>query len=83
MKSKVVVISGAARGIGYGIARCFAAKGATVVIADSNEADALKAAERHRYIVERFGRFPHRNEALGRESTPEETAFLTEPNSSF
>lgn len=40
-------------------------------------------AEKHRVIVERFGRFPHRNATLGRESTPEETAFLKEPGSSF
>ena len=40
-------------------------------------------AEKHRVIVRRFGRFPHRNAALGRESTPEETAFLREPGSSF
>ena len=40
-------------------------------------------AERHRVIVARFGRFPHRNAALGRESTAEELAFLKEPNSSF
>jgi uncharacterized protein (DUF924 family) len=38
---------------------------------------------RHQEIVERFGRFPHRNTVLGRESTPEEVAFLQEPNSSF
>ena len=40
-------------------------------------------AIRHRDIVERFGRFPHRNDLLGRESTPEEVAFLKEPGSSF
>jgi uncharacterized protein (DUF924 family) len=40
-------------------------------------------ARRHREIIERFGRFPHRNAILGRVSTPEELAFLTEPNSSF
>jgi uncharacterized protein (DUF924 family) len=40
-------------------------------------------AERHRAIVERFGRFPHRNAILGRESTPEELAFLEQPGSSF
>jgi uncharacterized protein (DUF924 family) len=39
--------------------------------------------ERHREIIERFGRFPHRNEALGRPSTDEELAFLKEPNSGF
>jgi uncharacterized protein (DUF924 family) len=37
----------------------------------------------HRDIIERFGRFPHRNEALGRASTDEETAFLEQPGSSF
>ncbi len=40
-------------------------------------------ARRHREIVERFGRFPHRNAVLGRISTPEEIAFLLEPESSF
>jgi uncharacterized protein (DUF924 family) len=43
----------------------------------------LNYAIRHREIIERFGRFPHRNEVLGRESTPEELAFLSEPGSSF
>ncbi|MBW3697201.1 DUF924 domain-containing protein [Vibrio sp. T187] len=38
---------------------------------------------KHKVIIERFGRYPHRNEILGRESTPEEVAFLTEPGSSF
>lgn len=40
-------------------------------------------ATRHREIVERFGRFPHRNAVLGRETTSEEEAFLKEPHSSF
>lgn len=40
-------------------------------------------AHRHRDIVRRFGRFPHRNAALGRPSTPEEAAFLLQPGSSF
>lgn len=40
-------------------------------------------AYRHAAIVERFGRFPHRNAALGRPSTDEEHAFLREPGSSF
>jgi uncharacterized protein (DUF924 family) len=40
-------------------------------------------ALRHRRIIERFGRFPHRNQILGRPSTPEEAAFLQEPGSSF
>ena len=36
----------------------------------------LHHAKEHRKVIERFGRFPHRNEALGRESTTEEIAFL-------
>lgn len=43
----------------------------------------LVYAERHLEIVQRFGRFPHRNAALGRTTTAEEAEFLTEPNSSF
>jgi uncharacterized protein (DUF924 family) len=38
----------------------------------------LKWARNHRDIIARFGRFPHRNRALGRETTPEEQAFLDE-----
>lgn len=37
----------------------------------------------HQQIIDRFGRFPHRNAVLGRDSTPEEVAFLKEPGSSF
>jgi uncharacterized protein (DUF924 family) len=40
-------------------------------------------ARRHHQIVERFGRFPHRNAVLGRESTPEEIEFLKTPGSAF
>ena len=43
----------------------------------------LDWARKHFVIIERFGRFPHRNEALGRESTPEELKFLKGPDSSF
>jgi len=45
--------------------------------------DAYDYAERHRAIIARFGRFPHRNEALGRPSTPEELEFLKQPGSGF
>lgn len=38
---------------------------------------------KHKEIIERFGRYPHRNEALGRKSTPEEIKFLSQPGSSF
>ncbi len=40
-------------------------------------------ARRHWEIIRRFGRFPHRNAALGRPSTPEEAAFLEQPGSGF
>lgn len=40
-------------------------------------------AIRHAAVIERFRRFPHRNDRLQRESTPEEVAFLQEPGSSF
>jgi uncharacterized protein (DUF924 family) len=43
----------------------------------------LEWAERHRVIVARFGRFPHRNAALGRACTAEEAEFLTQPGSGF
>lgn len=46
-------------------------------------ADALEWARRHAAIIARFGRYPHRNAALGRASTAEEEAFLREPGSSF
>ncbi|WP_321146770.1 DUF924 family protein [Providencia alcalifaciens] len=38
---------------------------------------------RHKAIIDKFGRYPHRNEILGRPSTREEIAFLQQPNSSF
>jgi uncharacterized protein (DUF924 family) len=43
---------------------------------DLGNENALNYAVEHRDIVARFGRFPHRNRALGRESTPDEKAFL-------
>jgi uncharacterized protein (DUF924 family) len=42
----------------------------------SGDADGLKWAELHADIIRRFGRFPHRNKALGRATTPDEKAFL-------
>ncbi|WP_038247106.1 DUF924 family protein [Ghiorsea bivora] len=38
---------------------------------------------KHQAIIKRFGRYPHRNAILGRESTPEEITFLKQPESSF
>ena len=49
----------------------------------AGDADLLDYADQHRVIVDRFGRFPHRNAILGRASTPDELAFLEQPNSSF
>ncbi len=56
---------------------------ACALFAQLNDDEVLAYAERHRDIIVRFGRFPHRNAALGRASTPEELAFLSQPGSSF
>lgn len=45
--------------------------------------DNLRFEHRHRDILLRFGRYPHRNALLGRESTAEEREFLAQPGSSF
>jgi uncharacterized protein (DUF924 family) len=44
---------------------------------------ALEWAENHRSLIRQFGRFPHRNAILGRESTPEEAAYLKKSGESF
>jgi uncharacterized protein (DUF924 family) len=49
----------------------------------SDLGEGLDYARQHADIVFRFGRFPHRNAILGRESTPEEIKFLKQPGSSF
>jgi uncharacterized protein (DUF924 family) len=51
--------------------------------AEMGSEDLLGYAVRHLEIIERFGRFPHRNEILGRATTPEEAEFLRGPDSSF
>lgn len=51
--------------------------------ANTDNAEVIDYAHRHLQIVERFGRFPHRNAIFGRESTEAETAFLQQPGSSF
>ncbi len=57
---------------------------------DQATADVVQSADgwldyaiSHREVIARFGRFPHRNAVLGRESTPEELAYLAEPDSGF
>ena len=48
------------------------------------EARIIDYALKHKVIIQRFGRFPHRNAALGRQTTPEEAEFLKGgPDSSF
>jgi uncharacterized protein (DUF924 family) len=51
--------------------------------AQTGLAEPLPWAEKHREVIRRFGRFPHRNEILGRVSTPAELQFLHEPGSRF
>lgn len=55
----------------------------TALTAGDAAGDWLQYARRHHAVIARFGRFPHRNSALGRVSTPEEQAFLREPGSAF
>lgn len=50
---------------------------------DGGDGQMLDYARRHRAVIERFGRFPHRNAILGRRSTAEEERFLREPGSGF
>ena len=56
---------------------------ALALFADPAAADNLEFERRHKAIVDRFGRFPHRNAILGRTSTAEEIEFLKTPGSSF
>ena len=50
---------------------------------DEGMGDILEYATRHRDIIARFGRFPHRNRIIGRASTPDEIEFLKQPGSGF
>lgn len=50
---------------------------------DPDSLNCIDYAIKHLKIIERFGRFPHRNQILGRETTPEEAEFLKQPGSSF
>ncbi len=56
---------------------------AVALIGSLGDSNWLDYAVRHREIIARFGRFPHRNLILGRDSTAEEQAFLAEPGSAF
>lgn len=56
---------------------------AVALIGALGDDEYTRYAVAHRDVIRRFGRFPHRNEILGRISTAEETAFLAEPGSRF
>ena len=58
-------------------------KQAMQLFSDPDLKENFEYEKQHKHIIEKFGRFPHRNEILGRVSTPEEIAFLQLPNSSF
>jgi uncharacterized protein (DUF924 family) len=53
------------------------------LMATLNDPELSQSALAHKEIVDRFGRFPHRNVILGRTSTPQEIAFLAQPGSAF
>jgi uncharacterized protein (DUF924 family) len=50
---------------------------------EPSEADAVEWAQKHLDVIQRFGRFPHRNAALGRISTAQEVGYLAQPGSGF
>ena len=56
---------------------------AVALFAQPGMEDTLRFELRHKEIIDRFGRYPHRNALLGRASSPEELAFLSEPGSGF
>jgi len=56
---------------------------AVALISALGDEEYTRYALAHKAVIDRFGRFPHRNAVLGRSSTPEEEAFLSEPGSSF
>ena len=56
---------------------------AALLFAQPGMEDTLRFELRHKEIIDRFGRYPHRNALLGRASSPEELVFLSEPGSAF
>ena len=53
------------------------------ILAKERVLNSVVCNKKHKVIIDRFGRYPHRNQILGRESTDEELTFLTQPDSSF
>jgi len=60
-----------------------AAQRRALALFEALDPEYIESAKRHHEIIARFGRFPHRNAVLGRESTAEEIEFLSLPGSSF
>lgn len=58
-------------------------KNHVVLFEQLDDANTLDFEHKHRAIIKRFGRYPHRNAVLGRQSTSDELAFLHQPDSSF
>lgn len=56
---------------------------ALTLFSQLNDENTYQYELRHKEIIDKYGRYPHRNEILGRESTPEEQLFLQQPGSSF
>jgi uncharacterized protein (DUF924 family) len=56
---------------------------AVALFSQPGQEDNLRFEHAHKAIIDRFGRYPHRNAMLGRSSTAEELAFLSGPGSSF
>lgn len=56
---------------------------AVKLFTDLGAESTLEFEHKHKAIIDKFGRYPHRNAILGRESTAEEVEFLSQPNSSF
>lgn len=56
---------------------------AVVLFSKLGNESTLQFEYKHKEIIEKYGRYPHRNKILGRVSTPEETEFLKQPNSGF
>ncbi|MGE5546922.1 MAG: DUF924 family protein [Solirubrobacterales bacterium] len=56
---------------------------AVALFREAGDTEGVDWAERHRAVIARFGRFPHRNAALGRTSTTEELAYLAQPSAGF
>ncbi|MFC2279715.1 MAG: DUF924 family protein, partial [Cardiobacterium hominis] len=56
---------------------------ATALFAQYSDALTIDFEAKHKAIIDRFGRYPHRNDILGRKSSTEEMAFLQQPGSAF